>query len=149
MKRVHKFLRLSSADRRHLVSAALILGVIRLGLSLLPFQILRRLLRKVVPVPGQLHEAHRAAPGRTTWAVTVASQYIPKATCLTQALATQVLLARQGYATSLYIGVTKSDRGRLEAHAWIESQGKVVVGESALGRYIRLPALAQTGERTR
>lgn len=143
MRRLRQFLAFTPSDRILLVRAGVLLGVIRLGLSLLPFQILPCLLRKVSTAPGVLHEADRAAPDRIAWAVTVASQYVPKATCLAQALAAQVLLARQGYPACLRIGVTKSEEGRLEAHAWVESQGKIVIGGSALGRYTPLPALVQ------
>ena len=45
--RVHKFLNLSAVDRRLLVTAVLLLGAIRLGLWLLPFQTLRQLLAKM------------------------------------------------------------------------------------------------------
>ena len=57
-----------------------------------------------------------------------ASLYFPSASCLTQALATQVLLARRGQLSTLRIGVIKGADGELKAHAWVENNGKVIIG---------------------
>ena len=49
---------------------------------------------------------------------------------------TQVLLGRRGYVTALRIGVARSELGRFEAHAWIECESEVVIGNSRdLERY--------------
>src|SRR5687768_10065352 len=116
-----KFLRLPSYDRRLVLRAALLLGGIRLGLSLLPFAVLRGLLARVSVGPSRLDNASRSSVDRPVWAVAAAGRYVPKATCLVQALALQVLLMRQGYGARLCIGVAKGQQGRLEAHAWVES----------------------------
>jgi hypothetical protein len=64
------------------------------------------------------------------------------AKCLARALTTQVLLNRQGYLPDLRIGVAKATAGQLEAHAWIEYQGQVVMGHlNDLARYLPLPSL--------
>jgi hypothetical protein len=81
------------------------------------------------------------SPDRIVWAVIVASQYIPRATCLAQALAAQILLARECYQSNLRIGVAKGDKDQLEAHAWLESDGKVLIGGSGINRYTVLPPL--------
>ena len=81
-------------------------------------------------------------PDRVVWAVVVASRYVPMSTCLTQALAAQVLLARRGYSAHLHIGVAKEGaEAKLKAHAWVESDGKVLIGGSEPGRYTHLLAL--------
>ena len=73
------------------------------------------------------------------WAVRSASVYVPHATCLTQALAAQVLLERCGYPTRLVIGVAPDHNGEaaFQAHAWLESEGVVVIGDSAV-QYVPL-----------
>jgi hypothetical protein len=64
------------------------------------------------------------------------------AKCLARALVCQVLMARRGYSPELRIGVAKSQEGTLEAHAWIESQGQVVIGDlKELPRFTQLPSL--------
>lgn len=72
------------------------------------------------------------------WAVNVVGRYVlGDNTCLTQALAAELLLRRRGYRAHTRIGVAKGYKGNLEAHAWVESDGQVVVGgpRAALTRY--------------
>ena len=87
------------------------------------------LLARVADWPmGPWHVGYHSAD-RVAWAVEMASWRMPGAkSCLTQALAAQVLLGRRGYPTLLHIGVAKGEQGRFRAHAWLESKGKVVIG---------------------
>ena len=57
------------------------------------------------------------------------STYIPQATCLVQAMAGYILFSRYGYNTRIKIGVL-NEEGIFEAHAWLEQEGSVVLGES-------------------
>lgn len=59
-----------------------------------------------------------------------AGRYIPGCTCLIKALAAQYLLREQGYDSQLQIGVLKDQQQSLKAHAWLEMDGKVVIGEN-------------------
>ena len=61
--------------------------------------------------------------------VKLASKLVPHATCLTQALATRNLLTRIGQASSLKIGVGKDSDDKLIAHAWIEVEGRIIIGK--------------------
>lgn len=46
------------------------------------------------------------------------------------------------YTSQLRIGVAKDGRERLKAHAWVESQGKIVIGNvQDLSRFKALPTL--------
>jgi hypothetical protein len=141
MRRLRTFLGLSRGDQWLLVGVALLLGATRLGLWLLPFPAVRRIVARAArPVRGEA-AADPSALGRLAWAVAVASRAVPRATCLTQALAAQVLLRRRGYPAALRIGVARGAGGRFEAHAWVESEGRVIVGAAPPGRYTPLPAL--------
>lgn len=80
--------------------------------------------------------------GSIAWAVTVSSRYIPRATCLVRGLATQVLLAHEGIHSDLCIGVAKDDPSSFEAHAWVETDGTVVMGGPELDRYTRLTSFS-------
>ena len=129
MRRLRRFLDLPAAERDLLVRALLLVGLVRLGLWLLPFQTLRRLLARAArtPLPGDV--AGHPSPERVVWAVEAASRYVPETrTCLVQALAARVLLVRRGHQVRLRIGVTKSKEGRLEAHAWVESEDRSILG---------------------
>ncbi|MGA3359324.1 MAG: lasso peptide biosynthesis B2 protein [Halobacteriota archaeon] len=130
MSKAIRFLSLTSAEQRRLVRAFLIVVGVRIGLSLVPFPRFQALLARlrarasvksgVVPTTEQLAQD-----------VLVVSSYVPRATCLTRALAGQVLLAHHRYPTTVHIGVTKEEgKGTFQAHAWLESEGKVIIGES-------------------
>ena len=108
-------------ERRLLLEALFTLWFVRLGLWLLPFGALLRLVRR--PLGTSEVEV-----GRLTKTLTVVSRYVPRATCLAQALAGQRLLAAHGHPSRLRIGVRK-DGARLGAHAWLEHQGVVIVGQ--------------------
>jgi hypothetical protein len=145
MQRLRKLVHLTSSDRHLLVSAALVLGAIRLGLWLLPFQTLRRLLARSISVSTELQASDQAFVGKVVWAVEGASRYMPGGVkCLARALATQVLLGRCGHPTQLYIGVAKDKQGNLEAHAWVESQGRIITGGLRdMTRFTPLPSLEE------
>ena len=150
MKRARKFFALPSTHQRLLVTAVLLLGVIRLGLWLLRFQTLQRLLRKMARISAGLRQAQVVSVDNVLWAVTVASRFVPQATCLTQALAGQVLLVRRGHLAHLCIGVARSQTGQFQAHAWVEYQGRVVLGGAdAPLRFTLLPPLKGSNLRPR
>lgn len=144
MRRLGKFLGLSTTERLHLVEAALLLAVIRPGLRLLPFQTLRRLLERVGRMSASSREVHYSSAESVRRVVTTASRYLPASgACLTRALAVQTMLARRGRPALLRIGVARDEQGRLQAHAWVASEGKVVIGGSEIDGYTPLPALEE------
>lgn len=140
MKRLHKLISLTSSDRQLLGKTALLLGIIRLGLWLLPFQTLRRLVVKMTQTTS-VQKQDQVCVNKVVWAVRIVSRYMPgKIKCLARALTTQVLLGRHGYQSQIRIGVAKNQQGQLEAHAWVESQGRIIIGGlKDLGRYTPLP----------
>ncbi|RCJ25504.1 hypothetical protein A6770_27610 [Nostoc minutum NIES-26] len=139
MRRMRNFLRLSAGDRYFLIKTLILLAAIRLGLWLLRFSTLLKILNRINQ-QGQI--SHRVSISKIVWAVNAATRYVPGAKCLARALATQVLMNRHSYSPELRIGVTKGETGKLEAHAWIEYQGRVVIGNlQNLSRYMPLPSL--------
>lgn len=142
MKHLRKFLRLPIAEWWLLIKAALLLEVIKLGMRLLPFRTLRRLVVRAAATRRRHVETSSA--DRIARIVEVASRHTPGVkTCLTQALAAQVLLARRGYPALLRIGVVKDERERFQAHAWVESNGKTIIGGYELDRYTTLATLGR------
>jgi len=106
-----------------LMQALCIVALIRLGLSTLGYNRLRR----IVPV------ARGAAPPEilkaVSWAVRRSARLVPGASCLSQALAAQFLLARRGFNSIIKVGV-REEGGKILAHAWLISEGRVVIGGS-------------------
>ena len=135
MHRVLTFLRLPPADRTLAIRAAGWLIAARIALWTMPFARVQALVARA----GRRTGAPGAAPGRLAWAVETTARSIPKASCLTQALAAQVMLERAGEHPKLKIGVA-TDKGAFEAHAWLELHGRPLVGDHQLDRYARLEA---------
>jgi hypothetical protein len=142
MENLHRFLHLATDERQLLIKAALFLEAIKIGMLLLPFRTLRRLLTRAAHTPVGKRRANHPSSVRIAWAVQTASRNTPGLkTCLAQALTTQLLLARHGYPALLHIGVVRGEQGQFQAHAWVETEGKVVIGGSELERYTPLVAL--------
>jgi hypothetical protein len=74
------------------------------------------------------------------WAVRAVSRSVPGATCLTQALAAQVLLTRAGHPSRVEIGVAKSEKNQFQAHAWLVLGDQVLIGGAGVERYTPLVA---------
>jgi Transglutaminase-like superfamily len=68
---------------------------------------------------------------------------VPYASCLTQALAAQILLAKEGYDSEICVGVGKTELGGFIAHAWVVKDGRVLLGDmpGLLERYTPLTHL--------
>lgn len=141
--RLPRFFSRSAAERRLLLEILLTLWLVRLELWLLPFGRVTRLgKRPPAETPSSQTssiETSRVKIARLAKTLSAVNRYVPHATCLTQALAGQRLLAAHGYPSRLRIGVRK-DGARLSAHAWLEHEGTVVVGRvSNLADYRPLP----------
>lgn len=142
MRRMHKFFRLPWEDRLLLVESAFLLAAIRVGLRLLPFKSLLGLLARATPARRPSRDSDEAFSDKAAWAVGVAKYYLPGAyTCLVQALAAKVIFSRRGHPAYLRLGVDRRGEGQFQAHAWLESQGRVVVGGEELYRYAPFPAV--------
>jgi hypothetical protein len=129
MRRRDKLRFLSWTERRVLLYACFLLNAIRLALWLFPFGTTRQHLKAILSVWVCRRTVKPVSVNFIVWAVAVAGRYAPKgAKCLARALTTQLLLNRYGYPHQLHIGVAKNAAQVLEAHAWIEYEGQVVVG---------------------
>jgi hypothetical protein len=139
MRRLLKFIRLPMHDRALLLMALLLVCAMRGGLWLAPFDRVRRWVDRLAKPRRRVQVI---APQKLAQAVELAAQYVPSASCLTQALAAQVLLRRAGYQSLLRLGVGSGDNGMLKAHAWVECGGAILVGDiPALANFTRLPAI--------
>jgi hypothetical protein len=138
---LRKFLALPPADRRLLIRAGLWVSAVKLMVWLLPFRHLTRLLGHSVLDYPRVWTDDDSRSDRIIWAVQAAARLVPGATCLTQAMATRVLLNRGGFPAELRIGVTKGAQGQLKAHAWLEAEGVIVMGEHLGDTYIPFDSL--------
>jgi hypothetical protein len=140
---VRKFLRLPSSEQRLLITALFLVGGVRSGLSLLPFATVRRITARMMR--GRTRRGEEMPLARIVWSVEVTSRYVPRATCLTQAIAAQTLLARRGYRSQLRIGVARDRDGSFIAHAWVEHEGRIVLGQREGQEFTPLPSPGDEG----
>ena len=136
MRRLKRFVRLTNSERLLLLRALCAVGAARASLWLRP--------NPLPPGEGAAKRRVRAnplSPEHYAWAVSVASRYVPKATCLTQALALQKLLVEAGHQSRVEIGVAKNT-GKFEAHAWLVCGDQIVIGGPNVDRYSRLTTSA-------
>ena len=138
LSRLAKLRRLPPEERRLLPVVAVLLGLARLGLSLLGVPRTRRLIAGLAP-------RSRVPAERLAGLVGTAGQALPGLTaCLPRAIVLEALLARAGHAAELRVGVTPLlGRDRPEAHAWVELGGKPVAEDAA--RYTALPLFGTRG----
>ncbi len=123
------------------------LALVRLCLVFLPFPQVRALVDRWASAPGGAPDASFARAVRR--AVDRAARSIAGSACLSQALAAEVMLRRAGKPARVSIGVAQDGRP-LDAHAWVESAGVLVTGDSSdLAKYRTLAVFgtdAQVGE---
>jgi hypothetical protein len=66
---------------------------------------------------------------------------------LTQALAAHLLLLRNGFDAELCLGVARGPGGNFRAHAWVEQDGRVLIGAKGSQAFTRLADLRDGGFR--
>jgi hypothetical protein len=107
------------------VGACVVLAATRLALRTLRWRRAVELLDGPLPV----RPSPARGPAEVAAAVVAASRLLPgRSSCLAQALAARILLRRQGLPCEIRIGVNRTSRGDIEAHAWLASEGQVVLG---------------------
>ena len=126
--------RLSLKDYRLLARCLVTVAATRIALSTLGYR------RLPPPPPATDAPAPPNLLARVRAGVTWACGFVPGATCLTQAVACRYLLARQGFRTTMRIGVRPDPQKGFSAHAWLLSGDEVVIGGDAdeLRSYARL-----------
>lgn len=102
---------------------------VRLALTLSSYNRVRGLVTRL----GARDDAGITDLRRVAWGVAAAARYVPGASCLTQAIAGQYLLARQGSASRISVGIERGTGAELKAHAWLMSGSHIVLGGSIDG----------------
>ncbi len=115
-----------------LFEAAVLLPPIALGVRLLGFERMRRLLEGPILRGCQANDPDARAETIARM-VAIAGRRIPfRASCLPRSLLISRLLRREGIDSALRIGVAREGRP-FRAHAWVEVHGRPL-GEDALAR---------------
>lgn len=143
MRKLFRFLFYPYRKKKLLAQSLFLIWIIRIGLWLFSFKKLNAWLS----LSGSNVSA---GGGQTDWdtvervvrSVKACSRYVPYASCLTQALATRRLLEIRGQHPELKIGVKKDEDEKFAAHAWIEIDGRIIIGKHPFhNQYLVLESL--------
>jgi hypothetical protein len=136
--KLHKARQLSASDWLLILQSAAWFAAVELGLRLLPLRTLVRILQgRRRRTAGRLH----IRVERASRCVDLAARLCPfPATCLRKSLVLYALLSRGGLEVELFIGATNKD-GKLDAHAWLEYEGRAITGGPPTERYAPLWSL--------
>jgi hypothetical protein len=130
-----KALRLDRRGRAQAARAITCLFLARLAVALVPYGTLRNMVSHVRP---RYRGDRGMTPDECARAIGRARRVLPSTRCLPLALAAEYLLRREGGDARVTIGARFDERGRLRAHAWVESDGTTVTGEADLRAYVPL-----------
>jgi hypothetical protein len=112
---------LTRDERRVLAAAGLLLPLYALRVRLFGLR------RTLAAMPAVAADVGAASPQGLARLVSIASRRGPyRAACLPASLALRHLLANRGIASDLRLGVSAAG-GELEAHAWVECRGVVIL----------------------
>ena len=133
LKKFREFFRLSLSDKLILIKAFVVIALIRTGLKFFSFQNFKKFYNKSIEKHAGVN-LPLIVVERHIWAVNTISPRI-SAQCLPQALALKYLL-RKDKSIKLIIGINHN-KG-LAAHAWIEKDNKILLGEFISGEFQKI-----------
>lgn len=143
MEKLLRFWRLPWSDQSLLCRAAFRMSLASLAVRLLPFSWWRSRLDPRPPSRPSQHGNDQV--NRIVWAVEVAARHVPGATCLVQSIVGAEMLRQAGHQAGIHMGVNGRPEQALRAHAWVESEGRILLGgERSASQYIPLSASART-----
>jgi len=122
------------------VAAPMVVGV-RLALWILPASAIVGFVSRLGRRSGSDASPHLTSASRMIWAVEAVARRVPYATCLTQAIAAKLLLDSLGEDVQLCLGVAHAASGAFRAHAWLERDGRALLGGAGIESLVRLPEL--------
>ena len=129
LRKIRTFRRLRAADPLLVAEAAVCLGVARALVLTVRFGRLTPWLSRAPESAGFDADLARRVCG----AVTIAARNVPwKAVCLPQAMAAKFMLGRRGCGSSFHLGAGFDQQREMFAHAWLESGGKIVIGDGGM-----------------
>ena len=136
-----RYFQLSISKQLLLIESVQIMILIRIGLRLLPYKTMNRLLKRFDREIGLNQKTNNNRQDDIIWAISKTGEKLyGENTCLPLALAGQLHLNLHGFPARTQLGVTKTDEGMIIAHAWVECNGEVLIGgpEHEIKKYIIL-----------
>ena len=123
MNKIKSFLNLPFNKKELFIKTLILMFFIRICLTVIQFSKFNNISKKI----SKPHVTNENI-NDIIWSVNTVSLYVPKSTCLIQAITAQILLSRNNHPSKLKIGVKK--KTDFEAHAWLEIDNIIVLGET-------------------
>jgi Transglutaminase-like superfamily len=106
-----------------------VLNFIRISFLGLKFLTLQNILNKISQFNSHKIVYSEELIDKIVWRVDVSSQLSPGGVkCLARALLVHTMMERAGLHPVLRIGVTDNPLKNFQAHAWVEYEGKIIIG---------------------
>lgn len=138
MERLRKLLRLTWAETLCLGQAWGLLWTLEIALLVIPFQSVLNFLRQVPSSAIRLPLSAETDAPRLAWLIERAALAGPVGgPCLRQTLVLLYMLRRRGQEGQVRIGVAR-EQGCFKAHAWLDQNGRVLLGQAGFERYTLL-----------
>lgn len=138
MERLRKLRRLTWAETFCLGQAWGLLWTLDIALLVIPFQSVLNFLRQVPSSTIRLPLGTGTDAPRLAWLIERAAIAGPTdGPCLRQTLVLLYMLRRRGQEGQVRIGVAR-EQGRFKAHAWLDQNGRVLLGEAVFEQYALL-----------
>jgi Transglutaminase-like superfamily len=129
MKKIQKFLYLEPSERYLLIETFLMLNFIRICFLTVKFPTLQSLLNRISRFNSSENFRSDELIDKIVWRVEVSTSLSPGgAKCLARALVVHTMMERAGFNPILQIGVTDNPLKNFQAHAWVEYEGKIIIG---------------------
>ena len=144
MESVRNFFRLPFRKKRLIIEAAIFMLFTDLGLHLTSFQKLQSFYQHIFRPKKVRSQTNFPDKSEIAWAIeTTGQKLFEDDTCLVIALAGQSLLNYYGIPAKLLLGCLLGDEKTIFAHAWVESDGEVLIGgtEREISKYTPLTDL--------
>lgn len=139
--RLHRHLRRPPHEHWLITKVVISTIFVRMMLPIVPIRHLMRIAGDAGVKAPRVQPRDRAGDKKIIpWAAAgTAKRLLRDRPCLTQALVVKYYYGRRGIPAVLKLGVNR-DAGKLLAHAWVESEGDVVVGgRTSPQRYVAFP----------
>lgn len=128
MYQIKNFFELPYYKKSLLIKSLVLTIFVQTVLYIIPFSRIQTIISRITKI--QIKQKKPKQIKDIIWAVLVVSSYIPRATCLVQAITVHILLAHNGYDSTIKIGV--NNLKNFEAHAWVEKNNDIILGKSEM-----------------
>ncbi len=142
LKKLITFGKLPWEEKKCFFHALLFQYRYRLKLKNVPLDILLLMVEKESAIHKDKKTSYLSVK-RIERIVKIAASLTPFSTCLSEALAGQVLFLSNNHSTKLHFGVRNTEGEGFEAHAWLSLEREIVLGDLPdLASYKEFPPLS-------